>query len=309
MHINNAIWDEILKDLKKAPLFQDIIINFFKIDNIDPVIYSKNEKYFNVSDTYFIEIKMNNIKSEITPSFFHFLYPDARPSGYPDWFITAYPDVALWFSDNYGEVKNIPVFKDILSNEHNYIHNNKFNHYFLRLIINYYKNNINSDLECSFQENHIFTENNNSELNIILDLIGPNNSKSFDNIYRSTEIDKERLLKSSLHFLEIILKDNFQLQVKASYKVHSSHKEIILICSSKLDSSIIGQEIISSIINNIIRIFNLWLNLGVKKICVKKSNIWGILGLDYVKFDVLEICHKKQLISQELYLTFKNKMQ
>jgi hypothetical protein len=309
MHINNAIWDEIVKDFKKNPLFQDIIINFFKTDNIDPVAYSKNEKYLNISSTNFMNLKIDKIKSEVSPSFFYFLYPNARPSGYPDWFITGYPDIAFWLSENYERIKELPDFRDILSDTHNYVHNNKLNHSFLRLIINYYKKNISSDLECGFQQNHIFIENNNSEFNIILDLITSADINSLDRIYRSTEIEKENILKSSLYFLEVILNDNFHLQTTTSYKIYSPYKEISLICSSKLDSSTLGQEIISALVNNIIGIFNLWLNLGVKKICIKKSNIWGALGLDYVKFDVLEICYKKQLINQELYLIFKHRMQ
>lgn len=72
-----------------------------------------------------------------------------RPSGFPDWFLAAYPDVSKWFSKNIDSIEKIPLFKNIFDKSENFIQDGTIKNEVLRVMIDYFIENIYYNLECN----------------------------------------------------------------------------------------------------------------------------------------------------------------
>ena len=141
-------WNQAIKQCANNPQYKKVIELFLKPDLIYSVKFENNFKIANASwETMLIhDREFSQIK--ITPTMNFFKDSLNRPLGLASWFIAAYPDVSKWASENLVHIQNVPPFRGHFENEEDYLENNEFKYHILRLMIDYYKKNINKKLEC-----------------------------------------------------------------------------------------------------------------------------------------------------------------
>jgi len=141
-------WNQVIKKNPDNPKFKIIIELFFKPDMIYSAKFENNYKIANSSwETQFLhEREFSQIK--ITPTMHFFKDALNRPLGFSSWFIAAYHDVAKWASENLMHIQNVPPFNGHFEKEEDFIENEEFKHHILRLMIDYFRKNINKKLEC-----------------------------------------------------------------------------------------------------------------------------------------------------------------
>ncbi len=121
---------------------------FLKPDQIYSLKFENNFKIANASWEILLIHEKEVSQIKITPTMHFFKEVNNRPLGFSPWFIAAYPDVSKWAVENMIYLKDVPPFRGHFENEEDYIENKAFKHHVLRLMIDYYKRNINRKLEC-----------------------------------------------------------------------------------------------------------------------------------------------------------------
>ncbi|MCX6062693.1 MAG: hypothetical protein NTV26_00660 [Caldiserica bacterium] len=100
MNINTRIWENSIADLPKgdqqAKLFEHYAREFFMPDSIAPSVYLANVAAL-------MEQSAEESGVQPTPSAARMAVSMEHPTGFPTWFLAAYPDVALWFSSQRGK--------------------------------------------------------------------------------------------------------------------------------------------------------------------------------------------------------------
>lgn len=127
-----------------------LIGDFLIPDNIDPKKYRSNSvanrAVINGMGLSITE-RIDQTKINCTPTFRENFSEDTLNRGLqvPDWFYIAYPDVAHWMNNSMGTLDRISSGR-----EDEFINNGKPTNAFFKEIINYYKDNVKSELECSY---------------------------------------------------------------------------------------------------------------------------------------------------------------
>ena len=156
---NKREWLKVKNFSQTSTNFIVIIDQFLLKDNIDFKIYTENSRMNRIlNEDYTLEIwhLMNKLKEfpELEPvcsySFQKYFSKDLmeRAPGFPDWFYSAYPDVAIWFQNNLEELILAIGIKSEEDFE-KYVINKQIKLELLRLIINHYKS-VKGSLECQY---------------------------------------------------------------------------------------------------------------------------------------------------------------
>ena len=107
----NRDWERILNDNPNNEYFRNIVMDFLKPDLIDSEKFTNNLELIHAE--YYFEIEKILRKNKLTTTMSYYSNLENRPSGFPDWFLAAYPDVSKWFSKNIDSIEKIPLFKNI----------------------------------------------------------------------------------------------------------------------------------------------------------------------------------------------------
>jgi hypothetical protein len=152
MNINTRIWESSIADLPKgdqqAEQFEHYAREFFMPDSIAPSVYLANVAAL-------MEQSVEESGVQPTPSAARMAVSMQHPVGFPTWFLAAYPDVALWFASQDGpdrktidtEVTRRSVASGTASS-HLVDENGFFAHAVLRTLIDLYREQTGSTLEC-----------------------------------------------------------------------------------------------------------------------------------------------------------------
>jgi hypothetical protein len=149
-YLNSTNWDNYLRSTENVDKkFYEIINTFLKPDIIDVNKFFENYRLISQPEEFFYcpPVAEEPIKHTPTMPFFtNFMH---RPLGFPEWFFAAYPDIVYWISFNlekFESEKRITELLDSLDHSVNsYIPNT-----ILRMIVDYYKKNVQKYLECGF---------------------------------------------------------------------------------------------------------------------------------------------------------------
>ena len=152
MNINTRIWENSIADLPKGDLqaeqFEHYAREFFMPDSIAPSVYLANV-------TALLEQSAEENGVQPTPSAARMAVSMQHPVGFPTWFLAAYPDVALWFTVQDGadrktidtEVTRRSAASGTASS-HLVDENGFFAHAVLRTLVDLYREQTGSTLEC-----------------------------------------------------------------------------------------------------------------------------------------------------------------
>ena len=154
-------WNSILLSNEAPEDLKKIVSDFLSKDNIDPELYIKNDKALGVVTDYYDSLRKNlddaiykgygteklqkPILVNCSPTFIENFNNGNYQSlnMFPDWFMTAYPDVASFFK------KNSEYFREVFKNRKAEFDNENGdgpNSAFFRELIDRYK--IDFELEC-----------------------------------------------------------------------------------------------------------------------------------------------------------------
>ena len=162
MDLKNEEWKIIFDSIQDERFtvdtkdYQQIILDFLIPDSINPKLFQANVNFLDIGmrDLY-------NGKFEPTESIDEYGFITHRPSGYPLWFLAAYPDVASWYSEQYKKDEQI-LFKvtekseEYYRDEKNFI-NNRFSNQILKKLICYFKAHSGERLETSSEARPVET--------------------------------------------------------------------------------------------------------------------------------------------------------
>ncbi|HQV77512.1 MAG TPA: hypothetical protein PK301_03405 [Chitinophagales bacterium] len=143
----NRDWERILNDNPNNEYFRNIVMDFLKPDLIDSEKFTNNLELIHAE--YYFEIEKILRKNKLTTTMSYYSNLENRPSGFPDWFLAAYPDVSKWFSKNIDSIEKIPLFKNIFDKSENFIQDGTIKNEVLRVMIDYFIENIYYNLECN----------------------------------------------------------------------------------------------------------------------------------------------------------------
>ncbi|MCX6085489.1 MAG: hypothetical protein NTX94_03495 [Caldiserica bacterium] len=153
MNINTHIWENSIADLPKGDLqaeqFEHYAREFFMPDSIAPSIYLANVAAL-------MEQSAEESGVQPTPSAARMAVSMEHPTGFPTWFLAAYPDVALWFSAQDGperkavdaEVTRRSAASGTAAS-HLVDENGFLAHAVLRTLVDLYRERTGSVLECT----------------------------------------------------------------------------------------------------------------------------------------------------------------
>lgn len=149
--ISRKKWEEVISQANNETT-TSFVKNFMISDKIDFKKFIKNAAILEQGSDPMSRLSMitepQRVVNGATPSIYYFKEPQDRPLGFPVWFIEAYPDICLWFSQNADLLEEIEPFSSYFGKEEDFIKNGQFTPGFLREAINYYKSKINYRLEC-----------------------------------------------------------------------------------------------------------------------------------------------------------------
>lgn len=144
-------WEEYIGSVGIPENILYMLRQFFIPDKIDPQKYANNlQANEAVKSGFGLEImeQINSEKINCTPTFRKQFANDTSNRGIqaPDWFYEAYPDVAYWL------INNMLLFEKLTNGrEHEFIQDGRIKDTLFREMINYYRSNVNNNLECSIR--------------------------------------------------------------------------------------------------------------------------------------------------------------
>ncbi len=146
------MWDNIVSENIKNEELVSVANDFFKPDYINPIVFFENIKIAEAG-IYELEMYQEQFDSlKISPTMHFFKEYFNRPTGFPLWFMAAYPDVVKWASININKYKEHPYFKNCFSRKESFIKEDLIKTEVLRLFINFYKENVINKLECALNK-------------------------------------------------------------------------------------------------------------------------------------------------------------
>jgi hypothetical protein len=152
MNINTRIWENSIEGLTKgdpqAEQFTHYAREFFIPDNIAPSVYLANVAAL-------MDQTVDESGEQPTASAAKMALSTQRPTGFPTWFLAAYPDVAVWFESQLGP-ERAAVDAELTrrsatsgtSTSHLVDENGFFAHAVLRTLVDLYHESTGLDLEC-----------------------------------------------------------------------------------------------------------------------------------------------------------------
>ncbi|HWQ22298.1 MAG TPA: hypothetical protein VN478_06195 [Clostridia bacterium] len=156
MNTNTRIWENSIAGLPKgdqqAERFEHYAREFFMPDSIGPSVYLAN-----------VGALMEQADTESgvqpSPSAARMALSTQHPTGFPTWFLAAYPDVALWFASRDGldrQAVDAELTRRSATSgataSHLVDENGFFAHVVLRTLIDMYRERTGSVLECTAPE-------------------------------------------------------------------------------------------------------------------------------------------------------------
>ncbi len=153
MTYQESDWQKLLDSMtsEQKEFWKSLIDDFILVDQIEHDAFKANINA--LSDESF-HLRQDPLTDHLTKTISRFTSPLERPLAYPLWFFAAYPDVVAWITDladNSNKMllkifgcENEEQFEAMnpLDNEHH------FKSEFLRKIIDYYIQNVSSQLEA-----------------------------------------------------------------------------------------------------------------------------------------------------------------
>jgi hypothetical protein len=153
MNVNTRIWENSIADLpqgdQQAEQFEHYAREFFMPDSIAPSVYLANVAAL---------MEQPDEESGVppTPSAARMALSMQHPTGFPTWFLAAYPDVAVWFSSQDGpdrkavdaEVTRRSAASGSAASQL-VDENGFFAHAVLRTLVDLYRERTGSVLECT----------------------------------------------------------------------------------------------------------------------------------------------------------------
>lgn len=136
-------YNDFLKDAKFPDRQKDLIRNFLIPYKISPLKFNLNQQYYR--DPYPVDLQ--NDHKHIAPSLRKIKENSSENAmGYPSWFFTAFPDVALWAITGEGNKLIKERFQNLTEEE--IIDGNHIRPNILNETIKLYLQNTNKLLEC-----------------------------------------------------------------------------------------------------------------------------------------------------------------
>lgn len=156
MNINTRIWENSITGLpegdQQAEQFEHYAREFFMPDSISPSLYLANVAAL-------MEQTAEENEPRPTPAAARMALTTQHPTGFPTWFLAAYPDVAIWFSSQQGPDRaaiDAEVTRRSTTSgsavSHLVDENGFFAHAVLRTIVDLYRERTGSLLECAAPE-------------------------------------------------------------------------------------------------------------------------------------------------------------
>lgn len=155
-NLNQRKWLKFLEFAGCSQEEEHLFRTFYMADNIDLLKFQKNGEaieiskahggleFWEMSKSLSVDPIVRMQKVNCTPTFkAHFTQNDYIPSGIPEWFYIAYPDVAVWIMENSKLLE-----KEFEGREHEFFSEDGPNLSFYRKMIDRYKSKV-GKLECS----------------------------------------------------------------------------------------------------------------------------------------------------------------
>lgn len=146
---NDLLWNHLLKD-EENENYLLMVNEFYRFDHLNP--YTCADNFVVISsdplDILMFEDRFNALGSSPTMNFYKERFN--RAIAFPKWFTAGYPDVNKWFSENIDSVFDKPPFKGHINEKDEFNEDGELKPHILRMLIEFYKSNVNSKLEATF---------------------------------------------------------------------------------------------------------------------------------------------------------------